>query len=123
MINFGTEMIGIVKTNTKGFCKETIENLTKDCTGGSYHVLRSNSVVPEGGPLIAIGYKYNMRKVIYFIVIEVAGNTKSGLPYLSKYPYQFYIFSFVLLLSPLSCISSLVLLMRFNPTTTQDSLI
>ena len=26
----GAELIGMVKTNTKGFCKETIEKLTKD---------------------------------------------------------------------------------------------
>ena len=29
-MEMGAEFIGMVKTNTKGFCKETIENLTKD---------------------------------------------------------------------------------------------
>ena len=113
----------MVKTNTKGLLKETIENLTKDWTGGSYHVLMNKSVVPGGRPLIANGYKYNVRKVVSFIVIEVSGNTKSGLPYLSKDPDQFSIFPFVLLLVPLSCISSLGLLMRLNPTTNQGNLI
>ena len=80
MIYVGADIIGMVKTNKKGFWKETIENLTKDWTGGYYHVLRSKSVVPRGGPLIAIGYKYNVRKIIYFIVIEVAGRKKSGPP-------------------------------------------
>ena len=60
--------------------RRPFENLTKDWTGGYYHVLRSKSVVPRGGPLIAIGYKYNVRKIIYFIVIEVAGRKKSGPP-------------------------------------------
>ena len=41
-------------------------------------------MVPGGRPLIVIGYKYNTRKVIYFIVTENAGRTKSGLNYLSK---------------------------------------
>ena len=46
-------------------------------------------MVPGGRPLIAIGYKYNARKVLYFIVTENAGSTKTGIPYLSKYPEQF----------------------------------
>ena len=28
-MKLGAELIGMVKTNTKGFCKETIEKLTK----------------------------------------------------------------------------------------------
>ena len=35
VMDVGADMIGMVKTNTKGLCKETIENLTKDWTGGS----------------------------------------------------------------------------------------
>ena len=83
------EFIGMVKTNTKGFCKETIEKLTKDWPGGSYLVLSSKHMVPGGRPLIAIGYKYNARKVLYSIVTENAGSTNTGIPYLSKYPDQF----------------------------------
>ena len=29
-MEIGAELIGMAKTNTKGFCKETIEKLTKD---------------------------------------------------------------------------------------------
>ena len=29
-MELGAELIGMVKTNTKGFCKETIEKLTKN---------------------------------------------------------------------------------------------
>ena len=32
----GADMISMVKNNTKRFCKDTIENLTKDWAGGSY---------------------------------------------------------------------------------------
>ena len=46
-------------------------------------------MVPGDRPLIAIGYKYNARKVLYFIVTENAGSTKTDIPYLSKYPDQF----------------------------------
>ena len=85
----GAELIVMVKTNTKGLCKETIENLTKDWTGGSYLVLRIKPMVPGDRPLIAIGYKYNAQKVLYFIVTDNAGSTLASLPYLSKYPEQF----------------------------------
>ena len=88
-MELGDELIGMVKTNTKGFCKETIEKLTKNWPGGSYLVLRSKPMVPGGRTLIAIGYKYNARKVLSFIVTDNAGSTKTGIPYLSKYPDQF----------------------------------
>ena len=35
VVEVGSDLIGIVKTNTKGFWKETIEKLTKDWSGGS----------------------------------------------------------------------------------------
>ena len=41
----------------------------------------------------AIGYKYNARKVLSFIVAMDTGITKAGIPYLSKYPEPFYNFS------------------------------
>ena len=52
-------------------------------------MLRIKPMVPGGRPLIAIGYKYNTRKVLSFIVTDNAGSTKTGIPYLSKYPDQF----------------------------------
>ena len=46
-------------------------------------------MVPRVRPLIDIGYKYNERKVLSFIVTENAGITNTGIPYLSKYPDKF----------------------------------
>ena len=46
-------------------------------------------MVPGDRPLIAIGYKYNARKVLSFIITDNSGSTKTGNPYLSKYPDQF----------------------------------
>ena len=85
----GAKLISMVKTNTKGFCKDTIEKLTKDWPGDSYLVLRSKPMVPGGQPLIHIGYKYNAWKFLYFIVMDNSGSTNTGIPYLSKYPDQF----------------------------------
>ena len=88
-MELGSELIGMVKTNTKGFCKETIEKLTKDWPGGYYLVLRSKPMAPRDRPLIAIGYKYNAQKVLSFIVTDNAGSINTGIPYLYKYPDQF----------------------------------
>ena len=51
----GAEFIGMMKKNTKGFCKETIEKLTNDWPGGFYLMLRSKHMVPGDRSLIAIG--------------------------------------------------------------------
>ena len=85
----GAELIGMVKTNTKVFCKDAIEKLTKYWPGGSYLVLRSKPMVPGDRPLIDIGYKYNARKFPYFIVTDNAGITKTDIPCSSNYPEQF----------------------------------
>ena len=85
----GAKVIGMAKTNTRGFCKETIEKLTKDWPGCSYLLLRSKPMVPGDRPLIAIDCKYNAQKVLSFIVTDNAGITKTGITYLSRYPDQF----------------------------------
>ena len=54
-IEVGAKLVGMAKTNTKGFFKETIENITKDWPGGSYLVLRSKPMVTGDRPLIAVG--------------------------------------------------------------------
>ena len=50
---------------------------------------RIKTTVPGGRPLIDIGYKYNTRKVLYFIIKESVGITKADILYLSKYPEPF----------------------------------
>ena len=52
-------------------------------------MLRINPLVSGDSQLIAVGYKYNEQKVLYFIVTENSGSTNNGIPYLSKYPDQF----------------------------------
>ena len=47
-------------------------------------MLRSKTIVPGDRPLIAIGYKYNTRKVLSFIVTDNVGATKTGIYYLYK---------------------------------------
>ena len=45
-MEIGAELIVMLKTNTNGFCKVTIEKFTKDFPGGSYLTLMSNPMVP-----------------------------------------------------------------------------
>ena len=52
-------------------------------------MLRRKPIIPGVRTLISIGYKYNTRKVLYFIVTDNAGITQAGITYLSKYPDQF----------------------------------
>ena len=75
VIKVGSEFIFMVKKNTKIFCKKTIEKLKNYWPGGSHLVLRSKPVVPGDRPLIDIGYKYNTRKVLYFISADNIGIT------------------------------------------------
>ena len=119
----GDELIGMVKTNTKGFCKQTIEKITKDWPGGSYHVLRSKLMVPRDRPLIAIGYKYIAWKVLSFIVTDNVGSTKTGIPYFYKYPDQCTIVAIRPVAHPLVMSKQNLLLMRLNPTSNQYNLI
>ena len=54
VMEVGVELVFMVKTNTKGFCKETIEELIKFWPGVFYLVIRSKPIVPGDRPLIAI---------------------------------------------------------------------
>ena len=55
-----------------------LEKLMKDWPGGSYLVLKSTPRFPGEPPLLAIGYKYNSRKVLGFIATEGAGSNEPG---------------------------------------------
>ena len=74
----------MVTTNTKVFCKNNIDNLTKDWPGGYYLVLKIKNIVPWDMSLIAIDYKYKTRKVLSFISTEDTRRTNSGIIYLSN---------------------------------------
>ena len=57
-------------------------------------MLRSKPIVPGGRSRIAIVNKYNVWKVLSFIVTDNAWITQEGLTYLSNYPEQFSNFVF-----------------------------
>lgn len=83
----GHEWIGPVKTARKLFPKDEIEGIMKNWPGGSFLVLEE--VYPQAGneqpTLLAIGYKYNARKVLCFVATKNAGSTSLGKPYSAKF--------------------------------------
>ena len=79
------KFIGMVKTNNKRFCTDTIEKLTKDWPGDSYLGLSKKPMRPSVRPLLSIGYTYNVWKIISFIVVFNTGGKQAGLCYLAKY--------------------------------------
>ena len=122
MMEVGAKLIGMVKTNTKVLCKEIIVGLTKDWPGGSCLVFSSKPMLPGYRTPIAVGYKNNARKVLYFIVTDNAGSKNTGIPYLYKYPDQFTNVAILPVDRPLF-MSKTLLLMILTPTTIQYSLV
>ena len=48
--------------------------------------MKSTPIFNVGRPLLAIGYKYNSRKILGLIATEGGGITELGDPYLSRFP-------------------------------------
>ena len=78
VMDIGSDINGMVKTNKEVLCKYIIKNNTKYFSGGSYFMLKRNSTMTGNRPLIGIVYNYNYRKVLYFIDIDDEVITKSG---------------------------------------------
>ena len=76
MSSAGVDYYGPVKTSHKDFCLNTLEKLMKYWSGGSYLVMKSTLIFPGERPILAIGYKYNSRKVLGFIATEGSGSTE-----------------------------------------------
>lgn len=78
------EFVGPVKTAHRFFPKEEIEREMEKWPGGTSLVLEAKGLT--GTPLVAIGYKYNSRKVLCFVASKNAGSTKmTGTPYKARW--------------------------------------
>ena len=78
-------VIAAVKTNHKFYPKADIEELLSKSPAGSRIVLTATI---EGVDLVALGYKYNRKKVLCFVTTRGAGSTKDGVPYIQRYSYK-----------------------------------
>ena len=68
----------IVKQGHKRYPKKFLDHTMKDWPSGSHMVLEAKI---EGEDLIAMGYKYNSRSVIFFLASKGAAHTLPGIPY------------------------------------------
>ena len=82
----GHDFVGPVKTSHKCFPKKFFVETMRTWPGGSYLVLEGTGPKYKT-PLIAIGYKYNNRKVLHFIATKEAGKTTPGAPYYAKFAH------------------------------------
>ena len=74
-----------VKTAHARFPKTFLEQKMANFPGGTWIVMEGTTD-KEGAPLVAIGYKYNKKKVLSFITTRGAGSTKPGEPYVANFP-------------------------------------
>lgn len=65
------------------FPKEALDDALRGHPGGSH--LEMETTI-EGIKFIAIGYKYNSKKTLFFLAPEGAGATTDGEPYVTKWP-------------------------------------
>lgn len=79
---YGLLFVGVVKTAHAKYPKIFLEKTMKDWPAGSHLLLEA---VVEDVPIIAIGYKYNSRKVICFVCHKEAGDTELTDTYEAKW--------------------------------------
>ena len=73
-----------IKSNHGLFPKDFIEEALKDAPGGSHIVLETKH--PDGdNELVAIGYRYNSKVTLCFVITKNAGSTGKGTPYEMKF--------------------------------------
>ena len=76
------EYVGVIKNGHRDYPRVYLEETMKDWPPGSHLVLETTK---DDELLYAIGYKYNMKKVLLFIATENAGTTMPGTPYEAKW--------------------------------------
>jgi len=69
------------------FPKDYIEEALKQAPG-SIHILLDGMIQDEV-KVIALGYRYSQKTVLHFVLTEMAGNSKPGIPYQMKYTNSF----------------------------------
>ena len=79
---------GIVKTNHACFPKKSLEKTMKGWPPGSYLVLEGHATL-EGVKIVAIRYRYNSRKRIFFICYANTGATECTDYYKAKWKDQY----------------------------------
>ena len=79
----GFECILQVKQNHGLYPKNLITEILKDSPGGTKVVLQGTH--PSGVDVVATGYKYNKKSILYFVSTPNGGSTEDGDPYEMKF--------------------------------------
>ena len=98
----GVDLIGLVKTNTKQFCKARIEVLKKELACHILHSVEEQAYGTRGKAATCYWLQVQLPEVPIIFSTSLAKSTTLGIPYLSKYPNQFYDVS----IRPVACSSS-----------------
>jgi hypothetical protein len=80
----GHDWVAAVKTNHKLYPIRELTKTMEEWPSGSHLLLSCER--PDGVELLALGYKYNMRKVLCFVFTKDAGSTAPGEPYVARFP-------------------------------------
>jgi hypothetical protein len=78
----GYHYVGALKTASACFPKTYLQGVLQPLPAGSKLVLEATY---QGVDLLAIGYKYNRRKVLFFVATRGAGTTTPGEPYVQRW--------------------------------------
>jgi hypothetical protein len=82
-LKFGSDFVGPIKTAHSRFPRKFLEDSMSTWPGGTWLVLEGKG--RENVDLLAIGYKYNSRKVLCFVTTKGAGHTEPGEPYEARW--------------------------------------
>jgi len=78
----------MVKTAHSRSPKKFLEETMQDFPGGTWITLEGQTE-KEKVDLICIGYKYNKKKVLTFVMTRGAGSSKNGEPYEARFPDKY----------------------------------
>jgi hypothetical protein len=83
----GHEAVLQIKQYHSLFPKEFIESALKNAPGG-VHILLEGTTNDEV-PLVALGYRYSRKTILFFVLTKNGGSSKLGDPYHMKYTDTF----------------------------------
>ena len=78
----GKNLIAVVKQAHKHYPKDYLKNILQPLPAASRLVMTANVA---GQDLVAIGYKYNRRKVLFFVVTAGVADITDGEPYVQRW--------------------------------------
>eukprot|EP00873_Tetraselmis_striata_P006477 jgi/Tetstr1/426741/TSEL_001678.t1 len=82
----GRHFIGVVKSGHGMFPNAFLKSHLTSAPAGSRVAL---SAIVDGLDLMALGYKYNMRKVLFFVATAGAGALEDGNPFIQRWADDF----------------------------------